>query len=163
MRHNGNFKYILDACCGGRMFWFNKAHPNAIYIDNRVCEKGHEPYNSFHSVEPDILMDFTDLKFPDKSFKLVVFDPPHMRALGQKNLFAHQYGRLLGSWEVDLARGFDECWRVLDDFGILIFKWNETEIKKSDVLKLFSQKPLFGHPPRSKFKTHWYCFMKINE
>lgn len=21
---------ILDACCGGRMFWFDKAHPDAV-------------------------------------------------------------------------------------------------------------------------------------
>lgn len=26
---------ILDACCGGRMFWFDKAHPDAVYMDNR--------------------------------------------------------------------------------------------------------------------------------
>ena len=34
-------KFILDACCGGRMFWENKKHPNTIYIDNRLKEKGH--------------------------------------------------------------------------------------------------------------------------
>ena len=34
-------KFILDACCGGRMMWTNKNHPNAIYIDNREVEAGH--------------------------------------------------------------------------------------------------------------------------
>ena len=24
-------KKILDACCGGRMFWFDKKHPNVLY------------------------------------------------------------------------------------------------------------------------------------
>lgn len=26
---------ILDACCGGRMFYFEKNHPNVLYIDRR--------------------------------------------------------------------------------------------------------------------------------
>lgn len=25
-----NNKFILDACCGGKMFWFNKNHPNTM-------------------------------------------------------------------------------------------------------------------------------------
>lgn len=33
-------KVILDACCGGRMMWYNKKHPNAIYIDIRKTKKG---------------------------------------------------------------------------------------------------------------------------
>lgn len=32
-------KLILDACCGGRMFWFNKKHPNALYVDQRKFER----------------------------------------------------------------------------------------------------------------------------
>ncbi|MCT3601566.1 SAM-dependent methyltransferase, partial [Lactobacillus acidophilus] len=26
---------ILDACCGGKMFWFNKHEPHTTYLDNR--------------------------------------------------------------------------------------------------------------------------------
>ena len=29
-----NDKLILDACCGSRMFWFDKAEPHTTYIDN---------------------------------------------------------------------------------------------------------------------------------
>ena len=29
-------KIILDVCCGGRMFWFDKKNPNALYLDNRI-------------------------------------------------------------------------------------------------------------------------------
>jgi len=29
-------KFILDACCGGKMFWFNKEHPNVMFADNRT-------------------------------------------------------------------------------------------------------------------------------
>ncbi|EEI18916.1 hypothetical protein G8J22_01306 [Lentilactobacillus hilgardii] len=28
-------KYILDAACGSRMFWFDKANPNVTFMDNR--------------------------------------------------------------------------------------------------------------------------------
>ena len=37
-------KLILDACCGGKMFWYNKNHPSVLYVDNRHCEKGHNHY-----------------------------------------------------------------------------------------------------------------------
>jgi|GEM_PF-4955529 len=33
-------KFILDACCGSRMFWFNKKHPNTLYMDIREYDKG---------------------------------------------------------------------------------------------------------------------------
>lgn len=29
---------ILDACCGGKMFWFDKNHKDAVYVDNRTFE-----------------------------------------------------------------------------------------------------------------------------
>jgi hypothetical protein len=28
---------VLDACCGSRMFWFDKADPRCLYVDKR-CE-----------------------------------------------------------------------------------------------------------------------------
>ena len=155
-------KYILDACCGGRMFWVNKKHPNCLYIDNRVAHKGHNKHRPNHSVEPDKIMDFRDMDFDDKSFKLVVFDPPHLATLGKTSMFAKDYGRLdKETWKEDIKKGFNECWRVLDNYGVLIFKWNEYEIKKKDVLEVIGKEPLFGHPTGSKIQTHWLCFMKI--
>ncbi len=159
-------KFILDACCGGRMFWENKKHPNTIYIDNRLKEKGHinQPgkINSSHSVVPDIQMDFRDLKFKDKSFKLVVWDPPHRTDFTKTSIMAKQYGILnKETWPYDLGKGFKECWRVLEDYGILIFKWNEKQIPAKKVLALFPVRPLFGHPEGHKLKTYWFCFMKI--
>ena len=32
------------------------------------------------------------------------------------------------TWQSDLKRGFKECWRVLEDYGTLIFKWSDSEI-----------------------------------
>jgi len=155
-------KFILDACCGPRMFWFNKAHPNAVYIDIRKEAAGYIKDRKFREVKPDIIMDFTDLKFKDKTFKLVVWDPPHRTDFTRTSIMAKNYGILRQDrWEADLKKGFKECWRVLDDYGTLIFKWNERQISVSRILKLFQETPLFGHPTGSKNKTHWMCFIKI--
>jgi hypothetical protein len=157
-------KFILDACCGGRLFWFNKNHPNTVYIDNRIREKGHDKHRPNHEIKPDILMDFKKMEFPDKSFKLVVFDPPHLFGKPDGCDMTKKYGSLCPeTWQDDIKRGFKECWRVLEDYGVLIFKWNESCISKEKVLKLIPIEPLFGHPPRSEVKTSWFCFMKIPE
>ena len=47
-------KFILDACCGGRMMWFDKQHPNAIYIDFRKENKGFIEAVPNFEVNPDI-------------------------------------------------------------------------------------------------------------
>jgi hypothetical protein len=157
-------KFILDACCGGRMMWFNKKHQNAYYIDIRSEKPGFEKWRNKFSVKPDEIMDFRQLKFDDKVFKLVVWDPPHLKRLGETSIMRKKYGVLNNStWEWDLSKGFKECWRVLEDYGILIFKWNKEEISQERVLSLFSVQPLFGHTTGSKSKTMWFCFMKIPE
>jgi len=157
-------KFILDACCGGRCFWFNKKHPNTLYIDNRVREEGHDEHRPNHCIQPDLVRDFRDLDFPDKRFKLVVFDPPHIISKPEAYRMVKKYGWLnKETWKEDLKKGFDECWRVLDDYGTLIFKWNETSIKTKEVLGVFGRDPLFGHPTNSKATTHWFTFMKIPE
>lgn len=156
-------KFILDACCGGKCFWFNKNHPNTLYIDNRIAEHGHCPHRASHSVKPDIVMDNTAMTFKDKTFKLVVFDPPHM-VCGKTGWQWAKYGAInKETWAEDLKKGFDECWRVLEDFGVLVFKWSETSVKRKDVLKAIGREPLFGHLTNSKATTHWFTFMKIPE
>ena len=158
-------KIILDACCGGRMFWFNKHQPNTIYIDNNPRPKGTISIQKGWECEPDIVMDFRDLKFEDKKFKLVIFDPPHMRSLQETSIMRKKYGSLNAeTWQSDLKKGFKECWRVLDDYGVLIFKWGDNDSRSpplSKVLELFEQQPLFGHNTGLKTGTHWLCFMKL--
>lgn len=158
-------KKILDVTCGGRTIWFNKFHPAAIYTDKRREKKGFVKERRLFEVEPDQIMDFRDLKFPDKSFKLIVFDPPHMKeGKAGTGVFKKKYGALnRDTWVQDLQQGFDECWRVLEDDGILIFKWAETQIKVKDVLAIFGKDPLFGHPTGKNGKTHWMVFMKGSE
>lgn len=155
-------KFILDACCGGKMFWYNKNQPNTIYMDIRKEGKGHSDFRPNHEVNPDIIADFKKIPYENKCFKLVVFDPPQM-FLGEKAEFTKRYGRLKrDNWKEEIKQGFDECWRVLEDYGVLIFKWNEFDIKKSEVLEVIGREPLFGHTTnRATKNTHWLCFMKI--
>ena len=165
-----NNKFILDACCGGRMMWFNKHHPNAFYIDERIADKGHiqKGYNPNHEVRPDIIMDFRKMDFPDKSFKLVLFDPPHLTSLSKTSIMRKKFGVLNAeTWQSDLQRGFSECWRVLEDYGVLVFKWNDIEISYKKVLSLIKLSPLFMNITagqkalKDKHRSFLFCFMKI--
>lgn len=36
MSNNGNIQPVLDATCGGRMIWFDKKNPLALFVDKRV-------------------------------------------------------------------------------------------------------------------------------
>jgi len=157
-------KFILDACCGARMFWLDKHHPNCIYVDKRREEKGFLDYRPNRFIEPDMIMDFRDLKFPDKRFRLIIMDPPHLIGKEGSCRMTKTYGALnRDTWKVDIKKGFDECWRVLEDYGVLIFKWNEASVKRKEVLEVLGRDPLFGHPNGSKITTNWFCFMKIPE
>ena len=155
-------KFILDACCGGRCFWFNKKHPNTLYIDIEKRPKGTCKERPNWSCEPDLIADFRDLPFGDKKFKHIVWDPPHLINLGEGSIMKKKYGCLSSeTWQEDLKKGFDEIWRVLDDYGTLIFKWSEGSITTTQVLALFPEKPLYGHPTAKSGKTKWMVFMKI--
>lgn len=154
-----NEKIILDACCGGRMFWFDKQNPDVLFADIRtesfiLCD------GRVLDIKPDVEIDFTNMPYPDNSFKLVVFDPPHMNKLGKNTWMAQKYGTLLPTWEQDIKAGFDECMRVLEDYGVLIFKWNEAQVTLNKVLDVIKSKPLFGHVTGKHGRTIWLCFMK---
>lgn len=162
MREMGEEKFILDACCSGRMMWFDKSHPNAVYIDIRKEEAGFVDQRKRFSVQPDVVMDFRKLEFADRSFKLIAWDPPHLLSLGKKSVMRKKFGCLdPWTWQSDLRQGFLELWRVLEDYGVLVFKWNVQEIPIRKVLRLFPEKPLFGHTTGSKSQTRWMTFMKI--
>ena len=155
-------KKILDVCCGGRMFWFDKKNPEVIFAD---CRKEEHILCDGRKLEikPDIIMDFRNIKFPDNTFKLVVFDPPHLKNLGETSWMAKKYGVLSDNWQDDIKKGFNECWRVLDNDGILIFKWNTRDIKIKELLRIISKQPLFGHTTKLGGLTIWMCFMKLQE
>ena len=128
-------KKILDVCCGSKMFWFNKNREDTVYMDNREYEDILCDGRKIE-IKPDIVANFKKIPFPDNSFKLVVFDPPHLLRVGDNSWLKKKYGKLDNSWPQDIKKGFEECFRVLEPFGILIFKWNEEQIKLSEILKL---------------------------
>ena len=74
-------KPILDACCGGKMFYFDKNDPRVLFQDIRKEETTLCDGRKFE-VKPDVVGDFTSMRFPDNTFNMVVFDPPHLRWWG---------------------------------------------------------------------------------
>lgn len=158
---------ILDPCCGSRMWWFDKNHPNTVFGDIRnetvsVTDRSHG--NEFGTriikVNPDLEMDFRDLPYPENHFDLVAFDPPHLTKGGSKSWLVAKYGKLSEDWRTDLQKGFEECFRVLRPHGTLVFKWNETHVKLKEVLELTPNIPLFGQVSGRKGMTHFLVFMK---
>lgn len=150
-------KVILDACCGSRMFWFDRKNPKVVFMDNRTVKQTLCDGRKLE-IKPDVVGDFRHIHYPDNTFYLVVFDPPHLLRAGPKSWLAAKYGKLSPDWQEDLKQGFAECIRVLKPNGTLVFKWNETQIKLSEILHLFGVRPLFGH---RRGKTHFLVFMKM--
>jgi len=146
--------------------WFDKTNPLAVFGDQRnetitVTDRSHrEDGTRTLRIEPDTLMDFRALPFPEDSFRLVAFDPPHLERAGPKSWLAAKYGKLGADWREDLRAGFAECFRVLKPEGVLVFKWNETQVKVREVLALTPHQPLFGQVSGRSGMTHWLVFMK---
>lgn len=156
----------VDPCCGSRMMYFDKADQRVLFGDIRAEQHQlkDRQYLRHLEIKPDVLIDFTRLPFPDETFQVVAFDPPHLVRAGEKSWLAKKYGKLGTDWQADLRNGFAECFRVLKSEGVLIFKWNETQIPVKDILALTDQKPLFGHVTmkhkKNQTATHWFTFMK---
>lgn len=151
-------KPVLDACCGSRMFWFDKQDGRALFLDKR-----RETVNDLRGcevvVDPDVLGTYAALPFGDDAFSLVVFDPPHTFN-GKGSAMAQKYGRLEPGWREEITRGFAECFRVLKPHGTLIFKWNEHRVPLATILSMTPHKPLFGQRAGATGRTHWVVFMK---
>lgn len=158
-------KFILDATAGFRMMWFDKHHPNTLYLDKRP------------ECEPDQVADFTNLsQYSDKKFKLILFDPPHyvrkttIADTNDKRVFGVLHSE---TWQNDIQKAFKELWRVLDDYGVLLFKWNNQDVSSDQVIALAPIQPLVYQVVSNqqerlnkknstrKVRTLWFCFMKI--
>lgn len=153
---------ILDPCSGSRMMWFDKSDQRCLFGDERIESHSlkDRQYQRHLEIHPDVRLDFRSLPFADNSFKVVVFDPPHLVRAGKKSWLALKYGSLTADWRDDIRKGFAECFRVLESGGVLIFKWNEDQIKVPEILALTPEKPLFGHPTGRHGRTHWFTFLK---
>jgi len=90
-----------DHCCGSRMFWFDRNDSRAVFVDKRR-ERHTLPDVSSNGgirelvIDPDHRADFTDLPFPEETFALVVFDPPHFERNGATGWVGLKYGTLKG-------------------------------------------------------------------
>lgn len=141
--------------------WFDKKNPFAVFCDKRVVDPMTVLCDGRHfECTPDVVADFTCLPFEDKAFKLVVMDPPHLVRAGEKSYMGTKYGILPAKWPQIIHDGFWECMRVLDDYGVLIFKWCETQIATRKIIDCIGCEPLFGHRSGKKSNTHWMVFMK---
>ena len=162
-------KAILDACCGSRMFWFNREHPDVLYVDNRkmnceaIWKSTKNDSTRYFSVQPDVIADFRSLPFRGGSFWHVVFDPPHLIHIGDNAWMAKKYGKLPAEWEQYLHDGFAECWRVLRPYGTLIFKWCEYDIPVKKVIEVIGREPLYGHRSGKKITDALLAFVKLPE
>ncbi len=156
---------VLDACCGSRMFWFDREDERAVFMDTRqesheLKDKSSKGGSRMLVVDPDMRADFTALPFANESFSLVVFDPPHLIGNGRSGWLAKKYGKLEVNWRDDLRAGFAECFRVLKGDGTLVFKWSEEDIAVSQIVSLTPYKPLFGNRCGKRAKSHWIVFLK---
>ena len=124
-------KLIMDVCCGGRMMWFDKNNKDTLFCDIRECEKGHIEACPNWSCKPDVIADYRNLPFENNSFKLIVWDIPHI-IKNSGGIINKKYGNL------------GENWKEL-----------------TDMLNLFPIKPLFGtRTKKSVNSTYWICFFK---
>lgn len=101
-------KKILDACCGSRMFWFDKENPNVLFMDKRTETFYAKDRDKIRTIEvkPDIVGDFTNMPFKDESFYMVVFDPPHLKTLGETSWLNKKYGKLPDDWQPLIKKRF---------------------------------------------------------
>lgn len=154
-------KDILDACCGGRLFWYQKEREDVIYMDKYPRDPGTSKHRPNFTCSPDVVGDFTNMTFPDNMFSLVVFDPPHTNT-SLKSEIGIKYGSLNGDMRGLIKKGFSECMRVLKPGGFLVFKWAENNFSLQEVLDELEDQPLFGHRTGKTGKTVWLMFRKAN-
>lgn len=129
---------ILDACCGGKMFWYEKDLDFVTFQDVRAGIKEYSGGRKIR-IEPNHIGNVTDMDFGDETFDLVIFDPPHMIRAGKTSWLNIKYGKLP------------------EENGVLIFKWNETQLKFGEVIKHSPYRPMLGD---QRGQTRWTVFVK---
>ena len=107
-------KKILDVACGGKMFYFDKNDSRVLFCDIRSLTTTLCDGRKFE-INPDIVADFTKLPFLNNSFKMVVFDPPHLTRYTGKSKYKEIYGSLS---EIHTPTGWQQI-----KYGALYTDW----------------------------------------
>jgi len=99
----------LDVTYGSGNFWSQTTH---------LAVTGHD---LDEYCAPDGVMDFTDLKYDDASFDVVLFDPPHIADGGDDSVMATRFSTVATQTALDelILQGTREAWRVCDK-GIIV-------------------------------------------
>lgn len=180
---SGNEKFILDVTAGMRKIWFDKNQENTVFLDKKddsellmdyrntmraINRYGIGNYKKRVRTNPTVVGDYAKIEYPNNTFDLIVFDPPHFIKKKQDVHWKFKTWGCLNAetWQSEIKKATRELLRVLKPHGILIFKWNDTDVSVKEVLTLFPIKPLFGHlgtRRKKKNRTYWLCFMKIPE
>jgi hypothetical protein len=146
---------ILDLSAGNRAIWFNRLHPETIFIDIRP------------EMHPTVVADTRELPFRDQEFDLVVFDPPHMTH-GKDSTMAKAYTSMQADEIKDLIRRTsNEAYRCSTKTSLLAFKWNNHDVRLDHILPLMEgYEPLFGQKVAFRSargsSTHWILLKKRN-
>ena len=152
-------KVILDPCCGSRMMWVNREHPQVLYTDYRELEETLCDGRTLR-VKPDAIVDARKMPFPDNSFYHVACDPPHLIKLGENSWMCKKYSKLDNeNWKKDIRAIFDECLRVLKPYGTLTWKWSTRDVPSAELYKVIP-KPLYGTTVSRNSDTLWLDYVK---
>jgi hypothetical protein len=125
---------LVDLSAGTRSIWFNKNHPDAVYIDIRP------------EVNPTLIVDSRKTGLPSANFGLVVFDPPHANFSKNGNM-SKNYGHHTAAQIKEIIKGTArEAHRITYSNALMAFKWNDHDLKLESALKLLEPywEPLFG-------------------
>ena len=152
---------ILDMSAGNRGVWFDKNHPDVMYVDVRS------------EVNPTIVADTRALPVSVGSgFDLVVFDPPHEKFFGANSNMSRDYGHHTAADIRDtVAKSAREAHRVTKPGALMAFKWNDHGQSFKKILGLMSPwwEPLSlsGHQTAVRTKhssqTQWVLLRRRDE
>ncbi len=160
---------ILDLSAGARAMWFNKRHPDAVYVDIRAeitpLSGVGKPVKT---IPADIVCDTRCLP-PEvgTGYSVIVFDPPHC-TMGPTYRMGRRYGSFSMEHILDTIQGTArEAHRVSAQDALMIFKWAGKNLK--GVLGLMAPywEPLFGQRHMkttvSARGTHWIVLRRLSE
>jgi hypothetical protein len=144
---------ILDMSAGYRAIWFNRLHPDTVFVDIRP------------QVSPTVIANTEILPFPNNVFDLVVFDPPHV-VNGRGSKMGETYGSFLADEiKQTIQKSSAEAYRCSTGNALMAFKWNDHDVRLGRLIDLMEGwEPLFGHQVATRHKhrssTYWVLLHK---